>query len=82
MPQVHYKINFEIVSQRFNDDNIFVEQACADIKNQTFLNFHCRYMVIFNKFLDFVIFERKDLGHISAKTTCIIYVPYSTQKFN
>jgi hypothetical protein len=30
--QVHYNINFEVVSQRLNNDNILVEQGCAGIK--------------------------------------------------
>jgi hypothetical protein len=38
MPQVHYNINFEIVLQRFNNDNILVKQADANIKKQTFVN--------------------------------------------
>jgi hypothetical protein len=57
MPQVHYNINFEIVSHRFNNVNILVEQACATIKKHTFVNFHCRNMAILSKFLDFKMFE-------------------------
>jgi hypothetical protein len=34
--QVHYNINFEVMSQRFINDNILVEQGCASIRNQTF----------------------------------------------
>jgi hypothetical protein len=34
--QVHYNISFEVVSQRFIDDNILVEQGCASIKKETF----------------------------------------------
>jgi hypothetical protein len=30
--QVHYNINFEVMSQRLNIDNILVEQDCAGIK--------------------------------------------------
>jgi hypothetical protein len=55
MPQVHCNINFKIVSQRFNYDNILVEQTCAKIKKQTFVHFHCRNMVFFfNHVLEFV----------------------------
>jgi hypothetical protein len=39
MPQVHYNINFEIVSQRFNYDNISLEQACANFENRDLLIF-------------------------------------------
>jgi hypothetical protein len=34
MPQVHCNIDFQIVSQRFNNDDILMEQACANIKNK------------------------------------------------
>ena len=34
--QVHYNISFEVMSQRFINDNILVEQGCASIKKQTF----------------------------------------------
>jgi hypothetical protein len=34
--QVHYDISFEVMSQRFINDNILVEQGCASIKKQTF----------------------------------------------
>jgi hypothetical protein len=30
--QVHYDISFEVMSQRFTNDNIVVEQGCAGIK--------------------------------------------------
>jgi hypothetical protein len=44
-------LKYNVVSQRFNDDNTIVEQTCVNIKkNQTF-NFYCRNMVIFSKFL-------------------------------
>jgi hypothetical protein len=46
MPQVYHNINFEIVSQRCNNDNILVEHALANIKTQTFVNFHSKNMVI------------------------------------
>jgi hypothetical protein len=55
MLQVYYNISFEIMLQRFNNDNVVVEQGCASIKKQTFLNFHSRNIVIFIKFLDLVI---------------------------
>jgi hypothetical protein len=78
MPQVHFNIKFEIVSQRFNNDNILVEQACANIKNkQTFVNFYCINIVAFCKSLDFVMFETKNVMHTSAElkmlTTLINY---------
>jgi hypothetical protein len=60
------------VSQRFNNDNILLEQACANIKKQTFVHFHCKNMVILSKFLDFVMFEAKDLAHINAKLKIFI----------
>ena len=34
--QVHYNISFEVMSQRFINDNILVEQGCPSIKKQTF----------------------------------------------
>jgi hypothetical protein len=34
--QVHYNISFEVMSQRFINGNILVEQSCASIKKQTF----------------------------------------------
>jgi hypothetical protein len=34
--QVHYDINFEVMPQRFINDNILMEQGCASIKKQTF----------------------------------------------
>jgi hypothetical protein len=34
--QVHYNISFEVMSQRFINDNILMEQGCASIKKQTF----------------------------------------------
>jgi hypothetical protein len=67
MLQEHYNISFEIMSQRFNKDYILVEQGCASIKEQTFLNFHNRNMVIFSKFLDFVMFRTRDLRHNGEK---------------
>jgi hypothetical protein len=33
--QVHYNISFEVMSQRFINDNILMEQGCASIKKQT-----------------------------------------------
>jgi hypothetical protein len=39
MRQVHYNINFEIVSQRFNNDNTLVEHACANFENRDLLIF-------------------------------------------
>jgi hypothetical protein len=79
MIQVHYDISFEIMSQRFNNDYILVEQGCASIKkNQTFLNFHSRNMVIFSKFLDFVMFGTRDLRHngTMAKKKITISINY------
>jgi hypothetical protein len=60
---VHYNISFEVMSQRFINNNILVEQGCASIKEQTFFDFHSSNMVIFSKFLDFVMFGTGDLGH-------------------
>jgi ribosomal protein S19 len=52
------------MSQRLNNDNILVEQGCASIKKtKHFVNFHSRNMVILTKFLDFVMFGTRDLGH-------------------
>jgi hypothetical protein len=73
--QVHYNISFEVMSQRFIDDNIFnilMEQGCASIKNQVlknkhFVDFHSRNMVIFSKFLDIVIFGTGNLGQNGEK---------------
>jgi hypothetical protein len=55
------------MSQRFINDNILVEQGCASIKNKHFVDFHSRNMVIFSKFLDFLMFENGDLGHSGGK---------------
>jgi hypothetical protein len=35
--QVHYNICFEVMSQRFINDNILVEQGCASIKKTNIL---------------------------------------------
>jgi hypothetical protein len=35
--QVHYNISFEVMSQRFINDNILVEQGCASIKKANIL---------------------------------------------
>jgi hypothetical protein len=55
---VHYNISFEVMSQRLINDNILVEQGCASIKKQTFVDFHSRNMVnfYFSKLLDFGMF--------------------------
>jgi hypothetical protein len=37
--QVHYNISFEVMSQRFNNYNIVVEQGCASIKK------HCVVLI-------------------------------------
>jgi hypothetical protein len=55
------------MSQRLNNDNILVEQGCAGIKNKHFVDFHSRNMVILTKFLDFVMFWTRDLGHNGKK---------------
>jgi hypothetical protein len=44
-----------------------VEQGYASIKNKHFIDFHSRNMVIFSKFLDFVMFGTGDLGHNAEK---------------
>jgi hypothetical protein len=63
MHKVHYNINFEILSQRFTNDNILEEQACAKKK---------LFIVAISKCLDFVMFESNDLMHISAKLKIFI----------
>jgi hypothetical protein len=37
------------------------------LKNKHFVDFHSRNMVIFSKFLDFVMFGTGDLGHSGEK---------------
>jgi hypothetical protein len=64
--QVHYN-SFEVMSQRFNNDNILVEQAVLVLKNKHFVDFHSRNMVIFSKLLDFVMSGTGDLGHNGEK---------------
>jgi hypothetical protein len=61
MLHVHYNIIFEELPQKFNNDNILVEQGCVSIKEQTF---HSRNMLILTKFLYFVMFGTRDLRHM------------------
>jgi hypothetical protein len=72
--QVHYSISFKVMSQRFINSNILVEQGCASIKKQTFFFFifiaEIRYF-FFSKFLDFVMFGTGDLGHNGEKLKTI-----------
>jgi hypothetical protein len=37
--QVHYSISFEVMSQKFINDNTLEEQGCAGIKKKIFLIF-------------------------------------------
>jgi hypothetical protein len=64
-----------VISQRFNNDNILVEQGCASIKNKHSVDFHSRNMVILSIFLDFVMFETGDLWHIDEKFNSFLPSP-------
>jgi hypothetical protein len=43
-------------------------KAVLVFKNEHFVDFHSRNMVILTKFLDFVMFGTRDLGHNGIKS--------------